>query len=160
MAPASLPARRWRRWTACVLLMVMSLNACYASAPIAGRPAPETNVAFDLTDRGRAQYSQQIGSGTRSVEGTLESATDSAYVVRIKAVQGLDGRMVPWNGERMTFSPDYVTNMRQRQFSRTRTTLLTVAAVAGVAALFLAAKLVGGGADRSRDDPRPPVGEF
>lgn len=153
------PLRRWHRPTAVALLLVLGVNACYATRPIEGRPAPETRVVFDLTDQGRLANAALVGQSVDEIEGTLEAVTDSTYTVRITAVQNLRGQIVPWNGERVSLRQDHVTNLRQRHFSRTRTMLVGAAAVATVLGVLLTTKLVGGGSTTDREDPRPGGGD-
>lgn len=153
------PAKSWRRGTACLLLAVFVLNGCYSTTLLTGAPVPETQVVLNLTDAGRVAYGEQIGRGVGEVEGIVESASDSALVVRITAVRNASGRLETWNGERFVFARSNITNVRERTLSRTRTALLGAAIAAGVTALFLTAKLLGGGSDTPREEPRPPGGE-
>lgn len=145
---------------AIVLLGSLALNACYTTRPIAGGPVAGSQVLFDLTDRGRVAYGPQIGAGAREIEGTLEGASDSAYVVRITSIRSLNGQKDTWSGERFSFAPDHVTNLRQRQLSRTRTGLFGAAVAAGVIILAVTAKLIGGASEDSNPgEPRPGPGE-
>lgn len=156
--PASGPARTWRRWTALLLVGVLSLNACYATFPVDGKPAPDTRLVLDLNDRGRVAYGERIGSSVREVEGIVESASDSAYVLRIHSVRYLNGRSDKWAGERFSFAPENIARVRQREFSRSRTTILGVAAAAVLAVAIIAVDLLGTGGDGDRGDPDPPGG--
>ncbi len=135
------------------------VNGCYTTTLLTGAPVPETQVVLNLTDVGRVAYGEQIGRGVGEVEGTVESASDSALVVRITAVRNAAGRIETWNGERFTFARSNITNVRERRLSRSKTAFMGAAIAAGITALFVTAKLVGGGNDPSRDDPRPPDGQ-
>ena len=156
---ACAPARSWRRTTACLLLAVFVLNGCYSTTLLTGAPAPESEVVLNLTDMGRVAYGEQIGRGVDEVEGRVESASDSALVLRVTAVRNASGRLETWNGERFVFSRSNITNVRARTFSRSRSVLAGVAVAAGVTALFLGAKLIGGGFDSPREEPRPGGGD-
>lgn len=156
--PAPGPARTWRRWTALLLVGVLSLNACYATFPVNGKPTPNTRLVLDLNDQGRVAYGERIGSSVREVEGTVESASDTAYVLSITSVRYLNGRSDKWAGERFAFAPEYVSRVRQREFSRSRTTLLGIAAAAVLTAAILAVDLLGTGSDGNRGEPDPGGG--
>lgn len=132
---------------------MLGLNACYTTRPLTGFPAPETRVRMDLTDQGRVVYGERIGSSVLSVGGVVESASDSAYVVRINRVWYLNGKTDTWSGERVSFAPQYLARVQQHEPSRSRTALVAVAAVAGVAALVATIGLIGGSFGSSRDDP-------
>lgn len=155
---ASAAARPWRWWTASLLLAVLGLNGCYATIPVAD-PVPNSRIVLNLTDAGRVAYGPQIGRGISEVEGTVESASDSALVVRIMAVRPLSGPVEPWSGERFAFAPANVFNVRERRLSRSRTMMTGVTVAAGVAAAFLAVKLVGGGTDTPHREPQPGEGD-
>lgn len=152
-SPARGPARTWRGRTALLLIGVLSLNACYSTRPVAGPPAPETRLVVDLNDRGRVAYGERIGSSVREVEGIVESASDSAYVLRISTVRYLNGRTDKWAGERFSFAPANLANVRQREFSRSRTTVLGAVLAAALTAAILAVSLVGSSTDGSRGPP-------
>jgi hypothetical protein len=151
--------RLCRRPTALLLLGVLLLNACYATGPVAGVPAPGMRIVADLNDQGRVAYGDRIGSSVREIEGTVESASDSAFVVRIQSVRYLDGRADKWSGERFALSPEYVSRVRQRELSRSRTTILGVVIGAAVVAAVAAANLLGTSTDGSRGDPDPGGGD-
>lgn len=158
-APALAPARSWRRWTALLLIAVLSLNACYATRPVAGAPAPETRVVLELNDRGRLEYGDRIGPSVREVEGVVQSASDSSYVVRIASVRYLNGRMDRWSGEPFAFSTTNLGRVQERELSRSRTALVAAAVTAGVAVLIGTINLLGTSAGRGPNDTKnPPSG--
>lgn len=140
------------RLTALLMLGVLPLNACYSTRPVAGLPAAETRVVLDLNDRGRLAYGDRIGSSVRQVEGIVEAGTDSAIVLRISTVRYLDGRQDTWSGERFAITPEHVSSVRQREFSRGRTTVLGAAIGAALTAAILAVNLIGGSSGGSPGD--------
>ena len=158
-APARQPVRLCRRPTALLLLGVLALNACYATGPVVGAPARGMRIVADLNDQGRVAYGDRIGPSVREIEGTVESASDSAFVVRIQSVRHLDGRADKWSGERFALAPEYLSRVRQRELSRSRTTILGVVIGAAVVAAALAVNLLGTSTDGSRGDPDPGGGD-
>lgn len=150
---ASSRSPAWRRWTAVLLCGVLSLNACYSTKPVTGIPTAASRVVLDLNDQGRLAYGERIGSSVRHVEGVVESATDSALVIRIAAVRYLDGKTHKWSGERFRFGTAHVSRVQQRDFSRSRTALVVAGSAAAVAALVAVVKLVGNSQGGTRGEP-------
>jgi hypothetical protein len=158
-SPARLPARPWRRWTAVLLLGVLSLNtACYSRSPITGTPQADTRIVLHLNDRGRLAYSERIGPSVREVEGLVESATDTSYTIRIAGIRYLDNRRDTWAGERFTFATENISRVRQHEFSRSRTTLLAVGIAAALTAAIVTASLIGTSRGGPPGEPDPGGG--
>lgn len=136
---------------------VAALSGCHAYHPIQAAPRPGATLAFVLSDQGRVDLGPTVGQGAELVEGTLERASDSGYVLQVRVVDFIDGRTDRWSGERVTIRPQGVAAIRERRFSRRRT-LLAAAAGIGGAALFVATRsLLGrGGGEREPPDRTPP----
>ena len=125
---------------ACGLMLLTGFSSgCYATAPIAGAPVPGQALVMDLNDRGRVALGPSIGEAATRVEGTLDSRTDAAYVVKVTSVVYMNGSNNRWTNEPLTIQSDLVRELRQRQFSRTRTTLLA-GGIVGALALFIASR--------------------
>jgi len=140
-----------------VLAGTLLLGGCYAYTPLAAdRPVPAMVVEATLNDRGRAAMENNIGSGTLTVLGDVETISDSTFVLRMRRTVTLDQTSVPWAGEAVTFRTDYVRSFRQRSFSSGRTVLLvgtaTVGAVAFVSAGLNGFLLGSGGSPSSGGD--------
>lgn len=134
-----------------------ALSGCYTSRPLATAPEPGATVVLDLNDRARVQLGDRIGPSAASIEGIVQSGSDSGYVLSISSVKYLNGQTNQWSGERFTVSPDLVTQVWQREFSRSKTTALGI----GVGAALLAAVLKTNLFGESRGTPPvspPPTG--
>lgn len=134
------------------------LAGCYASIPVHGTPAAGTTVVLDLNDRGRVILGDQIGPSATKVEGEIASASDSLYSLRVNSVSYLNGQSNRWSGEPLTVSANLVSQTTQRSFSRTRTTLLGVAAAAALAVLITGTNLIGNASGGEKGNPPPPGG--
>jgi hypothetical protein len=63
----------------------------------------------------------------------------------------LKGSTVAWTGEQVAIPREGVRGYQVREFSRRRTVLATIAAVAGLALIAVALTIVGGGNGRGID---------
>jgi hypothetical protein len=141
-------------------LLALSLSSCYAKVPLEGSapaPAPGTRLVIELTDQGRVGMERQVGPAVASVEGTLVSRSDTAFVVGVSAVSGLWGAYSKWQGERVTFRAEYIRRMSERRFSMGRSVAATGIATAAFLAFVVTRSLLGGGSE-SGPGPEPPPG--
>ena len=125
-------------------------TGCYAYAPIAAAPALGTTVSFQITDAGRVSLGSALGSGAEQIEGVIDERNDSAYVLRMRSVTYINGQSNQWSNERIVVGKQYVTNAKERRFSKGRTALVAAGAVAGVLAFIASRSLLGLGSDRER----------
>lgn len=141
-------------------LMPGLLAGCYSFHPVVTAPPPDTHLALVLNDRGRVGAGGSIGPAAVRVEGTLVAATDTGYVLRVSAVEGISGARQRWSGERVTMRPDYVAGVLERRFSMGRTAAAVLGAGGAVVALIATQGLgVLGGGDKTGKPPGDGGGE-
>src|SRR6266550_1862027 len=87
-----------------------------------------TDVVLGLNDQGRVSLGQSVGPAAQSIEGTLQSNSDSAFVVSVSSVTYFNGGSNKWSGEPLTIGRSLVNDVKERQFSRSKTTLVVGAA--------------------------------
>lgn len=133
-------------------------TGCYTYTPVASMPAPSTELAVELTDRGRVYAAPDIGPAVTRVEGSLLDVTDTGYVLAVRNVMGLSGGRTRWSGERVALRREYVARTFERRFSRSRTTLVVGGVLAAVGAFFLSKDLLGFGGGSGSNEPEPPGG--
>jgi hypothetical protein len=127
-----------------------ALAGCYSYVPVESAPAPGVGMQIELNDLGRVEMGRTVGPGVSSIEGVLDSSSDTAFVVRVMQVVGEDGRVIRWEGERVTIRPAYVEQMGTRRFSVGRTVVASAMAGAGFIAVVMGLNLNGqGGAPSS-----------
>jgi hypothetical protein len=80
-----------------------------------------------------------------SVEGMLQSQTDSAYMIRVASVGYVNGQSNKWNGEPLTVKKDFVKDLSERRFSRGRSLIAAGILTAGVLAFAFSRNLLGAG---------------
>jgi hypothetical protein len=83
-----------------------------------------------LTDFGTANLGRLLGMGVGTVEGELQSLTDSALTIAVQLVRQRDGIETFWKGEQVTIARSDVAEIRQRRFSKGKSAVATVAVIA------------------------------
>ena len=142
------------------LLVLPGAVACYSYVPLdtsSGIQAGE-HVAVEITDRGRAELSDRLGSGVLRLEGTLTRTDSVDLVMDVWRVQQIGTPTAHWNGESVRFRREYASSVQARTLNRGKTYLVAGAAVAGLVVLSKSFGLFGfstDGADSS--EPPPPV---
>jgi hypothetical protein len=127
-----------------------ALPACYHYVPIQAAPEPGVQVEVELNDAGRVGMVGAVGAEIGSIQGVLESRSDTGLVVRVAQVLGEFGGVTRWEGEAVAIRPGYVRSLRERRFSATRTAVLAAAAGAGFVVFVVSRNLLGfGGAPSS-----------
>jgi hypothetical protein len=150
------PRRRWRAWTSLVLAATAPLSGCYSTQPVTTAPEPGATVVLDLNDRARYLLGDRIGPSAASIEGVMQSGSDSGYVIRISSVSYLNGQSNKWSGEPFTVAPGLVSQAWRRDFSRSRTVALGVGIGAALLSAILKTNLFGSGS--STTIPTSPPG--
>ncbi len=133
---------------------------CYTYTPLATPdPVPGTQVSLVLSDQGRVGMGPSVGPGVARVDGAIVGASDTAYVVSVSDIRGINGTRSPWVGETVQVQRAYVSNSLQRRFSRGRTFIVAGGAAAAVVAFILTRNLLGlGGGDAGNAPPGGPPG--
>ena len=114
-----------------IVLLTTFLGGCHRYEPVtAATVARGSAVAVSLTDYGTANLGRLLGMGVETVEGSLITVSDSAYMLAVQVVRQRDGIETFWRGERVTIPRVDVAEIRQRRFSRSKSALATVALIA------------------------------
>ncbi len=108
-------------------------------------PASGKEVAVELNDRGRLLVGDRLGESVARVEGRMLGSTDSAVTLSVTRLVMLQGSSALWAGEQVDIPVEGVRSFRLREFSRGRSVMLAVAAVAGIALFGGILSVVGGG---------------
>jgi hypothetical protein len=141
-------------------MTVVALAAgCYINTPPAA-PVPElgVRVVLELNDQGRMALTRSLGPEVLLVSGRFVDGSDSAYRVAISSTQTLDRQRVPWGGETVSVSHEYVRRVSERRFSKPRTALFTLGLAAAVGVFIATRGLLGFGDTTPDPDECPPGG--
>ncbi len=124
------------------LLVISGFSSgCYTAVPFTSTPVAGQVLVMDLNDNGRVALGPSIGPAATQVEGTLDTRTDSAYVVKVQSVVYMNGSSNRWTNEPLTIRTDLVRELRERKFSRSRTAMLAAGTV-GVVVAFIATRAI------------------
>jgi len=145
----------------CVVLGVLpAALGCYQYAPLdtsTGVQAGE-HVAVEITDRGRAELSDRLGSGVLRLEGTLTRTDSVELVMNVWRVAQISGPPARWSGESIRFKREFASSVQARTLNRGKTFAVAGAAVVGIVLFTRQVGLFGfsvGGDDPG--DPPPPI---
>ncbi|MFL5577613.1 MAG: hypothetical protein ACJ79S_16785 [Gemmatimonadaceae bacterium] len=131
--------RRSRLGTASVVVATILSTACHTYVPAPdGSVAPGAVVLVRLTDRGAADVTSSVGPYARTIEGRLNSLTDSAVVVSVNEVTRANGGEETWRGETVSVQRNGVAELAVPKVSRSRSALLAGGLLAGIVALGVA----------------------
>jgi hypothetical protein len=136
-------ARVWRRFVGglCAATLMLQVG-CYSYRPLQTNvPAAGQRIAVVLNDRGRVLVGDRLGPAVDKVDGLLVEAGDAGVTLEVYRTLDLKGSAASWTGERVQVPKDGISGYQEREFSKRRTTLLTVAIVGGIAASLLMANL-------------------
>lgn len=144
----------------CMMAFLMGVaSGCYTYAPIPSVAAPGTELVLGLNDQGRVSLGQSVGPAAQSIEGTLKSNSDSAFVVAVSSVTYFNGGSNKWSGEPLTIGRSLVNDIKERQFSRSRTFLVVAGAAGALLAFAFSRNLFGNQSPDRQPNPGPPDGQ-
>src|SRR5450830_177557 len=156
--PASLSVKRFTG--GCLLVFLTGVaSGCYTYTPVQTAAAPGAVLVFPLNDQGRLTLGPSVGPSAQTIEGTLQSLNDSAYVVFVNSVSYFNGGSNKWSGEHLTIGRTLVLDVQERQFSRSRTFLAVGATAGAVLAFVLTRTLFSSSSPERQGNPPPPVGQ-
>src|SRR5687768_141037 len=99
----------------CVVIGVLpAALGCYQYAPLdtsSGVQAGE-HVAVEITDRGRAELGDRLGSGVVRLEGTLTTSDSVDLVMNVWRVAQISGPTARWSGESIRLKREYASRVQ------------------------------------------------
>jgi hypothetical protein len=150
-------SRRYcRHWV--VVGVVPAVLGCYTYAPLDTSTEVQAGerISVEVTDRGRAELGERLGSGVVRLEGTLTRTDSQDLVMNVWRVMSIGGEMSRWSGESVRFRRDFAARVQTRTLNRPRTYLVAGAAVAGLVVFAKSFDLLGsfvGGSDPGEGPP-------
>jgi hypothetical protein len=133
----------------------LATGACYKQLPLETLPPPPaTHIVAELTDSGTVALSNAIGPGALAVEGVINNADQSTWVLQMLRVDHRDGRSVNWNRELVSFAPSLLNRPNVKVLDKRRSWLAGAGITIG--AFILARSFNLFGADDSEEEvPQP-----
>jgi hypothetical protein len=141
-----------------LLFLLGFSNGCYVYKPLTSAPVPGSIVSFLVTDVGRVGLAASAGPSAQKLEGVVQSENDSAYVLSMRSVTYANGQINQWSGEKLVVGKQYVTNARERSFSKSRTALVTVGVAAALFGFIYSRGLFGLGSESDKAKGEDPGG--
>ncbi len=152
--PRSIAARR-SIGVALTLIGLVSMNACYAFIPTTSTTlAAATPVTVKLTLPGTVALQPILGQGVNELDGTVLRSSNDSLVVAIDKMYTLGRQAFGSSGTTAALARPYIEEVQVRTFSRKRTTLMVIGAIA-VGAVAAASIKAGGGSDAGGTGPTP-----
>jgi hypothetical protein len=143
---------------AALALAVLAASGCYVNRPLDAAPEPGTNVVLAVNDRGRVALADSVGEAVAQIEGALVSRRDSVFIVRVRAVEYLNGQRHRWTGEPLTIREEHLRDVHARRMSRGRTAVVAGVVSSSLIAFILSRDLFGiggGGREPGGGGPGP-----
>lgn len=136
-------------------------SGCYSYLPTSGLDvSPNATVSADISDVGRVALAERVGAEVASIEGSVVARPDTSVRIVVSEVRYLNGLSNQWQGQEVSLRPQDVKLLSQRTFSRSRTTIMIGAVIAGALLTILGLNFLGiTSGDPSRDKPPPPPPE-
>lgn len=156
LALRSVSVRRAGRAGAIALAAQLTAG-CYSTVPVSTATVGPRDVVLEITDRGRVDLDGALGASPYRVTGRLTAASDSTYTLAVHGVESVRGEATQWQGESVTIRRSGVGLVRERRFSRARTTLAVLGVVGAIVAFVVTRSLVtSGGNDGGSPTPGNP----
>ena len=154
--PVTVPLKRFVG--GCLLAFLMGVTTgCYTYTPIpAAAPAPGTDILVGLNDQGRLTLGQSVGPAAQQIEGTVQSQSDSAYVLSVSSVSYFNGGINKWSGEPLTINRTLINDVKERRFSQSKTALVVIGASVALLAVIFHNSLFATGGPEKQGNPPPP----
>jgi hypothetical protein len=137
----------WLRWimqNVFAIAAALVLTGCYSHVPVVAQTPPSSaTIIARMTDLGAARLASVVGAGATEIEGTVVSASDTAWQVSLSLVRYRGLPAARWGGEEVLFPRWALTDVRERRLSRKRTWIVVGAATAVFLTILRAAENFG-----------------
>jgi hypothetical protein len=156
------PAHGQPRRAVCVLALllaaVLPLAGCYRVVPLTEAPEPGMRIVAGLTREGTERMFEHIGEDVVRIEAEAGAMRADQWELRLISTWDRLGQEFPWQRQTVTFAPQHLHSVQQRELDRRRTWIAAGAITAGVLTLgriFL--KAFGGDEPGGGGQPVPPL---
>lgn len=139
-----------------LLLTAWSLVGCYAYVPVApAQPAASNGaVRVTLTAAGTEFFKGSLGTNVRQIEGSVTRATPDTVIIAVERMYTSTRESFASQGDTVAVPRQLTEELSLKQYSRTRSVLITVAIVGS---LILGLAGLSNGASTSGDPQPGPI---
>lgn len=107
-------------------------------------PLLGSTISIGINDAGRVTLGGTIGPAIDEIEGRLVQQDSVGYTVAVSSVRFLRGGEQSWTGERVQVTRAFVSEIKEKKFSKSRTAIISAVAL-GVVAVFVTRAIIGSG---------------
>lgn len=150
-----------RRGRAIVALLVAltGISACYTYVPVSlAAVESKEDVRVRVTDGAAVRLSKELGAFSTEIDGQLTPEGADSISVGVEIARAYRGTTIGTSTQVLFLGRSEVVEVRKREFSRSRTVLLSAGAVVGfsIAAAGIAQLVDPNGPPDNQTTPPPP----
>lgn len=135
-------------------LQTVVATGCYSLQPVTRQEFPAGIIlSASINDAGRVALADKMGANITTVQGRLVQKDTAGYLLAVSEVETFRFGTQVWSGERIQIRNEYVNQVSERKFSKSKTALVAGAAIA-VVAIMATQGILGKVSD---DPPKPPT---
>jgi len=142
-----------------LVIVGLANAACYTYAPISFEAvASKEDVRLRVTENAAARLSKELGTFSTEIDGQLAREGADSVSVGVAIDRAYRGTTIGTTTQVLFLARSEIVDVRQRQFSRTRTILLSAGTVVGfgVLAVGIVQLVDPNGPSDDRATPPPP----
>jgi len=144
-----------------LLIAGLASTACYTYVPISlGTVQSKEDVRVRVTESAATRLSKELGAFSREIDGQIAREGSDSVSVDVSIDKSYRGTTVGTTTQTLFLGRSEVVEVRKREFSRSRTVLVSAGTVVGFGLLAVGiAQLVdpNGPSDDSNTPPPPPA---
>lgn len=145
------------RVVASVLAAVAASTGCYSYVPISlGAVAPKEDVRLRVTDGAAARLAADLGSFSTEIDGQLAREGADSISVGVAIGRMYRGTTIGTTTQVLFLGRSEVVEVRKREFSRSRTILVSTGTVVGFGLLAVGVTQLVDPNGPPQDQPPPP----
>lgn len=154
-------AGQLRRGVVSLLIAGLANTACYSYVPVSlGTVQSKEDVRVRVTEAAATRLSKELGAFSIEIDGQIAHEGPDSVSVGVSIDKSYRGTTVGTTTQTLFLGRSEVVEVRKREFSRSRTVLVSAGAVVGFGLLAVGiAQLVdpNGAPDNSTTPPPPPA---
>jgi hypothetical protein len=155
--PAVRAGQVTRRIGAALLVVSSASTACYSYVPIPIASAgPQEDVRLRVTEDAAARLAKDLGVYSTEIDGQLARETRDSVSVGVPVDRTYRGTTIGTTTQTIYLGRSEVVEVRKREFSRSRTVLLSAGTLVGFGLLAVGISQLVDPNGPSQDQPPPP----
>jgi hypothetical protein len=142
---------------AALMVAAAASAGCYSYVPVSlGTIAPKEDVRVRVTDAAATRLADQLGSFSTEIDGQLSPEGSDSVLVGVSIDRTYRGATIGTTTQVLSLGRSEVVDVRRREFSRSRTILVSAGTVVGFGLLAAGITQLVDPNGPSQDQPPPP----